>query len=83
MAGDEVFSSWRRVLPCLANVVDAFKHDDMRDARLRECVALEAGQGIDAGNNGANVNFRRHIRFAQDSVAGDCRIHDPHLESLR
>jgi hypothetical protein len=47
------------------------------DTRLRQGVALEAGQGIDAGNNGANVNFRRHIRFAQDSIAGDCRIQDP------
>jgi hypothetical protein len=59
--GDEVFGRRGWVLPGNANVVDSFQHDDVRDTRLRQGVALEAGQGIDASNNGANVNSRRSL----------------------
>ena len=80
--GDKVFRRWRRVLPGLANVVDAFEHDDVRDAWLRQCVVLEAGQGIDALSNCTDINARRYNGFTQNSIAGDSGIEDSQFQSL-
>jgi hypothetical protein len=82
MAGDKVFRSWGRVLPSDANVVDAFKHNDVRDARLRQSVVLETGQGIDALSNGTDVNARRHSDFTQYPIAGDSGIENSQFRSL-
>jgi hypothetical protein len=82
MAGDKVLRRWGRVLPGKANVVDAFKHDDVRDTRLRQRVVLEAGQGVDALSNGTDINARRHSGFAQNPIAGDSGIEDGQFQSL-
>jgi hypothetical protein len=66
----------------IANVIDAFQHDDVRNARLRQRMVLEAGQGIDALTYGTDINARRHSGFAQNPIAGDGGIEDGQFQPL-
>src|SRR5262245_56115605 len=47
MPGDQISSAWRRRLTGLSDVVDAFEHDDITNARLRQHVAIEPGEDVD------------------------------------
>src|SRR5215467_16036133 len=82
MASDEVFGRRGRVLSGIANVVDAFKHNDVRDAGLRQRVALETGERIDALSDGTDIDASRYIRFTENPISGDGGIENAELASL-
>src|SRR6185369_16509228 len=48
MSGDEIGGTRRGIRPGLANVVDAFEHDNVRYARLCQNVAVQSHEGARA-----------------------------------
>ena len=62
----------------VADIVDPFHDDHVRDSWLREHVAVEARHRVDT-----RVAAERSIRLAQHTIAGDTDVHDCELTTLR